>query len=137
MNFGRRNVVAGGLAIFVAAAGGMVLGFGMNAYFPHGFYELPLGRVLVKAGHTHGMPLALYNLLVGALIDRLALSDAWKKRGSLLAMLAYIMPIGLVARGLDEGAMTFAPVVMVGALCFLASAAVLIKGALATRTTAE
>jgi hypothetical protein len=50
-----------------------------------------------------------------------------------VGVLAFIMPLGLVLRGLDGGAMTFAPVVMAGALCFLASAAVLIKGALANR----
>jgi MFS family permease len=133
MNFGRRNIMIGGIAIFVAAAGGMALGFTMEKYFPLGFYAQPLSRVLLKAGHTHGMPFALYNLIYGSLIDRLALDDTWKKRGTLLAMLAFIMPVGLVLRGLNKGAMTFAPVVMVGAFCFLASAAVLIKGAADTK----
>jgi len=89
MNFGRQNIIVGGIAIFVAAAGGMVLGFTMDAYFPRGFYEMPLTRALMKAGHTHGMPFALYNLIFGSLIDRLALDDWWKKRGSPLAMLAF------------------------------------------------
>ncbi len=129
MNFGRQNITIGGIAIFIAAAGGMALGFTMEAFFPQGFYAQPLPRVLLKAGHTHGMPFALYNLIYGSLIDRLELNDTWKKRGSLLAMLAFIMPVGLVLRGLNNGAMTFAPVVMVGAVCFLASAGVLIKGA--------
>lgn len=129
MKFGRQNIIAGGVAIFIAAAGGMALGFTMEAYFPQGFYAQPLARVLLKAGHTHGMPLALYNLIVGSLLDRLTLGDPWKKRGSLLALLALIMPVGLVLRGLDNGAMTFAPVVMTGALCFLGSVAILIKGA--------
>ncbi|NTW59060.1 MAG: hypothetical protein HGA43_07830 [Nitrospirae bacterium] len=39
------------------------------------------------------------------------------------------MPAGLVLRGVTDGAMTFTPVVMIGALFFLSSAAVLIKGA--------
>jgi MFS family permease len=129
MTYGRPNVIIGGIAIFVAAAGGMVLGFTMDAYFPQGFYALPLTRVLMKAGHTHGMPFALYNLIYGSLIDRLTLDGKWKKRGSLLAMLAFIMPVGLFLRGAAGGTMALAPVVMVGALCFLASAAVLIRGA--------
>ena len=129
MNFGRRNIIIGGIAIFVAAAGGMALGLTMGAYFPRGFYEMPLARALMKAGHTHGMPFALYNLIYGSLIDRLTLDDTWKRRGSLLAMLAFIMPAGLVFRGAAGGTMALAPVVMVGAACFLASAAVLIKGA--------
>jgi len=133
VNFGRQNIIIGGIAIFVAAAGGMALGFTMDAYFPRGFYEMPLTRALMKAGHTHGMPFALYNLIFGSLIDRLALNDTWKKRGSQLAMLAFIMPVGLVLRGAAGGTMALAPVVMVGAACFLASAAVLIKGAVNMR----
>jgi hypothetical protein len=129
MNFGRHNIIIGGIAIFVAAAGGMALGFTMERYFPLGFYAQTLPRVLLKAGRTHGMPFALYNLLYGSLIDRMALNGTWKKRGSLLAMFTFIMPVGLVLWGLNHGAMTFAPVVMAGALCFLASVGVLIKGA--------
>ena len=129
MNFGRQNIIIGGIAIFVAAAGGMALGFTMDAYFPRGFYEMPLTRLLMKAGHTHGMPFGLYNLIFGSLIDRLALDDQWKKRGSQLAMLAFIMPVGLFLRGAAGGTMALAPVVMVGAVCFLSSVAVLIKGA--------
>jgi hypothetical protein len=41
----------------------------------------------------------------------------------------FFMPAGLVLRGVTNGAMTFAPVAMIGALFFLSSAAVLIKGA--------
>ena len=133
MIHGRRNIIAGGVAIFVAAFGGMALGFTMDAYFEKGFYAMPLTRLLVKAGHTHGMPFALYNILIGSLVDRLALSDAWKKRCSVAAILAFIMPLGLVLRGIDSGAMRFAPVVMTGALCFLASVGIVIKGALAEK----
>jgi len=133
MIHGRRNIIAGGVAIFVAAFGGMALGFNMDAYFEKGFYAMPLTRLLVKAGHTHGMPFALYNILIGSLVDRLALSDAWKKRCSVAAILAFIMPLGLVLRGIDSGAMRFAPVVMTGALCFLASVGIVIKGALAEK----
>lgn len=133
MNQGRRNIILGGVAIFLGAFGGMALGFTMDAYFDKGFYAMPLTRLLVKAGHTHGMPFALYNILIGSLVDRLALDDAWKRRCSLAAMLAFIMPLGLVLRGLDNGAMRFAPVVMIGALCFLASVGIMIKGALAAR----
>lgn len=41
------------------------------------------------------------------------------------------MPLGLLLRGLAGGSMTFAPVVMIGAICFIASAAIMIKGAIA------
>ena len=130
MQTGRWNIVVAGSFIFVFALLGFFLGFTMEPYFEKGFYAMPYARALLKGGHTHGMPLALYNLLVGVLLGRLVLSDQWKKWCSALAMLSFFMPLGLILRGLTNGAMTFAPVAMFGILCFLASAAILIKGAL-------
>ena len=75
INFGRQNIIVGGIVLFIAAFGGMALGFTMDEYFTRGFYALPQPRVLLKAGHTHGMPFALYNLIFGSLIDRLVLND--------------------------------------------------------------
>ncbi|MCG6538223.1 MAG: hypothetical protein L7F78_26780 [Syntrophales bacterium LBB04] len=130
MKADRLNIAAGGAVLIVSGLGAIALGFTMDPYFDKGFYAVPLWRYLLKAGHTHSMPLALYNLIVGAMVGRLALTDAWKKRCSMFALLSFIMPLGLVLRGLTGGAMTFAPVVMTGVLFFFASAAVLIKGAL-------
>lgn len=133
MKFGRLNIIAGGVAIFIAALGGFALGFSMESHFSQGFYALPYARALLKAGHSHGMPFALYNLVIGVMVDRLALDDKLKKRLSLLTVGALIMPVGLVLRGLTGGAMTFAPVVLVGAVCFLSSAGIMIKGAMAAK----
>ncbi|MFC1824237.1 hypothetical protein ACFL9T_16115 [Thermodesulfobacteriota bacterium] len=128
MNFGRRNIIAGGIVIFLGAIGGFALGFTLDPFFEKGFYALPMGRMLLKAGHTHGMPFALYNIIIGVLVDKLAITDKGKKACSIFTLLAFIMPVGLVLRGITDGAMTFAPVVLVGALCFLISAAIMIKG---------
>ena len=137
MKYGRLNVIAGGIVIFLAAIGGFVLGFSLDPFFEKGFYAIPLGRVLLKAGHTHGMPFAFYNIIIGVLIDKLALSDKWKKRCALFTVLSFIMPVGLVLRGLTDGAMTFAPVVLVGSIFFLTSAAIMIKGALQISSTSN
>lgn len=131
---GRLNIIVGGIVIVLGGLGGFLLGFTMDPYFAKGFYAIPLGRVLLKAGHTHGMPFALYNILIGSLIDRLALSAPWKKRCSIFTILAFIMPIGLLLRGITDGAMTFAPVVLIGALCFFISALIMVKGALPNKT---
>jgi hypothetical protein len=133
MKFGRLNIIAGGVVIFIAALGGFALGFSMESHFSQGFYALPYARALLKAGHSHGMPFALYNLIIGVMVDRLALDDKYKKWFSLLTLGAFIMPVGLVLRGLTGGAMTFAPVVLIGALCFLSSVGIMIKGALAAK----
>lgn len=129
MHYGRVNIIAGGAVIFLGALGGFALGFTMDPYFEKGFYAIPLTRVLIKAGHTHGMPFALYNILIGSLVDRLSLSAQWKKRCSRAAVLAFLMPIGLLARGLDNGAIRFAVLVSLGAVFFLASAGIMIRGA--------
>jgi hypothetical protein len=133
MKTGRLNIAVGGAVIIIAGLGGIALGFTMDRYFGNGFYAVPLWRYLLKAGHTHGMPLALYNIIIGAVVGGLALTDAWKKRCSFFALLSLLMPLGLVLRGLTGGALTFAPVVMIGVLFLFASAAILIKGALAKK----
>lgn len=133
MEQGRRNIIAGGIVIFIAAIGGFALGFTVENIFKDGFYAMTLPRFLIKAGHSHGMPMALYNLIIGVMVDRLALSEKGKKYLSMLALGAFIMPLGLLLRGLTGGSMAFAPVVLVGATCFIASAAVMIKGAIAGR----
>lgn len=130
MHFGRKNIIAGGIAIFLGAFGGFALGFSLDPYFEKGFYAVPLARFLLKAGHSHGMPFALYNLILGSMVDRLVISDNMKKWCSMLGILAFIMPIGLILRGVTEGSMTFAPVALLGAVFFLSSAALMIYGAL-------
>ncbi len=130
MSYWRLNVIVGGIAIFVAAIGGFGLGFSLDPFFPKGFYEIPLWRLLLRAGHTHGMPFALYNLIIGLLLGQLVLSDKWKRICSVCGALALIMPIGLVLRGVTGGAMTFAPVALIGAFFFLVSAAIVIAGAI-------
>ena len=133
MKFGRLNIITGGVVIFIAALGGFALGFSMESHFSQGFYALPYARALLKAGHSHGMPFALYNLIIGLMVDRLALDDKNKRWLSLLTVGALIMPVGLVLRGLAGGSEAFAPVVLIGSLCFLASAGIMLKGAMAAK----
>jgi len=134
MNAGRLNIIIGGIVLILAGLGGFALGATMDAYFDKGVYAIPLGRLLLKAGHTHGMPLALYNILIGSLVDRMALDARWKRGCSIAAVSSLLMPVGLILRGVMDGAMTFAPIVMIGALCLLISAAILVKGAIALKT---
>ena len=129
MKFGRVNIIVGATVVFLSTLGGFVLGFTMDPFFEKGFYAIPLTRVLLKAGHTHSMPFAFYNILIGSLVDHLPLTDPWKKRCSLFTVLTLIMPVGLILRGMTGGALTFAPIVLIGALFFMGSAAILIKGA--------
>jgi hypothetical protein len=137
MKFGRLNIIVGGIVIFLSTIGGFSLGFTMDHFFERGFYAIPLGRVLLKAGHTHSMPFAFYNIIIGSLVDRLSLNDKWKKRCSFFTILSLIMPIGLILRGITDGAMTFAPVVLIGAIFFVGSSAIMIKGVISNRQRNE
>lgn len=137
MKFGRLNIVVGGVVIFLSTIGGFFLGFTMSHFFEKGFYAIPLARVLLKAGHTHSMPFAFYNIIIGSLVDRLSLNDKWKKRCSLCTILSLIMPIGLLLRGMTDGAMTFAPVVLIGAIFFVGSSAIMMKGAISNSSKNE
>ncbi|MBI5195496.1 MAG: hypothetical protein HZA10_04145, partial [Nitrospirae bacterium] len=49
MEHDRRNIIAGGIVIFIAAIGGFALGFTVENIFKDGFYALTLPRMLVKA----------------------------------------------------------------------------------------
>jgi hypothetical protein len=134
MNSGRLNIIVGGIVLILAGLGGFALGSTMSSYFEKGVYLIPLGRLLLKAGHTHGMPLALYNILIGSLVDRLALSAKWKRGCSITAVGSLFLPVGLILRGTTDGAMTFAPVAMIGAFCLLISAAIMVKGAVSLKS---
>jgi hypothetical protein len=135
IKFGRLNIIVGSCAIFVAAIGGFALGKTLEGNFTLGVYAMTLPRLLLKAGHSHGMPFAFYNLIIGLLVDRLELDDKWKKYCSVLAVLALFMPIGLALRGAFNGSAAFEPIPMFGALCYLASAAIVLKGALAIKAS--
>lgn len=53
MEHGRRNIIAGGIVIIIAAIGGFALGFTVETIFKDGVYAMTLPRMLMKAGHSH------------------------------------------------------------------------------------
>ncbi|EMO25946.1 hypothetical protein LEP1GSC170_5139 [Leptospira interrogans serovar Bataviae str. HAI135] len=79
INYGKINVVAGFTAMLLAAMGGFALGatFEANA-IKDGQYVLNIVRFYLREGHSHGMPIAMYNMVVGLWIDKIALSDRTK-----------------------------------------------------------
>jgi len=130
MKFGRTNLIAGSVVIMIATLGGFALGGTLEPNFQDGFYKQSHDRVLMRAGHTHGMLFAYFNLIVGLLVDRLALTGKGKKLLSLLAIGALLVPAGVFTRGLLGGTEAVMPVVAAGALCYLGSAGLILKGAI-------
>ncbi len=70
MNYGKINIVAGSVGILLASIGGMMLGLTYNDLFKDGSYMIDLSRAFLKAAHTHGQPLAMYNLIFALLINQ-------------------------------------------------------------------
>ncbi len=128
MKTGKLNLIVGAVGLLVASLGGMALGMTFNDLFKEGHYQIELVRSFLKAGHTHGQPFAMYNLIFAILIGKVALSDRSKKIASWAAALAMLFPVGMVLRGVTDGAFTFSPVAMFGGVCLMVSAGFLVAG---------
>jgi hypothetical protein len=129
MRFGRLNIVVGAVMLLLGALGGLLLGATFDAQsVKDGVHVLPLARFFVREGHSHTMPFALLNLCIGLLVDRLALSDVWKRACSWLAVLAFVLPIGLEIRGLMGAPADFPPIPVLGVVGFIGAVALVAIG---------
>ena len=130
MRFGRVNVMAGALGLLVGAMGGLALGATFDTYaVQNGNHLLTLARFFLREGHSHTMPIALLNLCVGMLVDRLSLSDGLKRTCSVLAVVAFVLPLGLALKGAAGAAPDFPPVGLIGIVGFVCAVALLAIGA--------
>lgn len=128
MKYGKTNIVAGFIGLIIAIIGGMLLGLTFDQYaVKNSEHVLSIVRFYLREGHSHGMPIALYNLLIGLLIDKMVLSDRIKMMGSYLAILSFALPIFLAAKG-ASGAPTLPPVGMIGVIGMLGSTIIMLIG---------
>jgi hypothetical protein len=125
----RLNLLLGGMGIVLASLGGFALGMGHAHYFADGFYKIDLVRALLKDAHNHGQPFALFNLVVGLLLPHLALGERGKTWLSYLAAISFMLPVGLLSRGIAGGSMAFAPITFAGGIAFVAAACLIAVGA--------
>ena len=128
MTFGRLNLVVGAIGILLASLGGIMLGATYDSLFKDGHYAIDISRAYLKAGHTHGQPFAMYNLIFATLIGKVSLSDRSRKVASWSAALSMLLPIGMVLRGLTGGSMAFSPVAMIGGVGLVVSTGFLLAG---------
>ncbi|EKO14042.1 hypothetical protein [Leptospira kirschneri] len=131
INYGKINVVAGFTAMLLAALGGFALGatFEANAV-KDGQYVLNIVRFYLREGHSHGMPIAMYNMVVGLWIDKIALSDRTKSIASWAAVCGLLLPIGLAIKGAAGAPTNFPPVGIPGILGMFTSIILLLIGAI-------
>ena len=133
MNFYKRNVIAAAILFLVSAFIGMSIGMNFDLRFPaeyDGYYMITKGNAMIRAAHTHGMPFALYNLILAFIIPMLGLSDKMKNLTSWFGILMIIMPFALFVRGSIYPATTFDLVGFVGATFFLLTSAFVLIGAI-------
>jgi len=138
MNFYKRNAIAAGLLLLVSAFLGMYFGMNFNLRFPEEFndhYMISHGDAMMRAAHTHGMPFALYNLLLAFVIPYLGLSDKMKSLMSWSGILMIIMPFALFMRGVIYPATAFDFVGFIGATFFVLTSVLLVIGAYKAKIT--
>lgn len=128
MALGRRNIKFGLFLLIMAGLFAFYLGFSIPSHMSEGVYEMNMGRVTLRAGHTHGMLIGLVNIVLGTLLLTLPVKQRSEKAASWLAISSVLLPIGLILRGLTNGAMTFAPVAMLGSAGLLGAFVVLLLG---------
>jgi hypothetical protein len=123
---GRFNIILGLLVLVAAGVAGLALGQTLEPYYANGYGQITLWRYLTKAGHTHGMPFGIINIVFGILIGRAACSEALKRAGAILTALALALPVGVALRGLTAGAAYARPIAMIGGMALMAACFVMI-----------
>jgi hypothetical protein len=128
MKFGRVNIYLGLMTLIAASIGGFALGKSLDPYYAHGYGQIPLWRYLIKAGHTHGMPFGLINIIFGMLISSLNCSSGIRRAASILTATALLLPVGVCLRGFTEGAKFCEILAMLGGFSLIVACILLIVG---------
>lgn len=126
---GRLNILFGTIAMLAAAMGGMALGATFDQHAVRdGDHVLTLVRFYLREGHSHGMPLAMLNMVIGLIIDQWFSSEKLKKICSYSAMLSLVLPIGLASKGAAGAAANFPPFGMIGVIALFVTLICLLLG---------
>ena len=129
MKFGKINLIAGAVGLLLGGLGGMLLGGTFDAQSTKdGYHMLELARFYIREGHSHSMPMALYNLIFSLIVDKLSLSNRNKMIASILAVSSFFLPLGLLGKGLAGADPSFPPIGIIGILGFIASIIFILVG---------
>lgn len=132
---GRINIYFGLVLLMASAFIGFALGQSLEPYFESGYAQIPLWRYLTKAGHTHGMPFGLINIVFGLLLAKASFGDGLKKAIAVLVMLAACLPLGVGLRGVTQGASFAEIIAMVGGFSFLGACGATLAGLAREKST--
>ena len=131
MNIYKRNAIAAALLFLVSAGIGMSFGMNFDIRFPaeyDGYYMIKKGEAMMRAAHTHGMPFALYNLILALVIPFLGFSDKMKNLTSWFGIIMIIMPVALFMRGMVYPETYLDMIGFVGAFFFVLTSVFLLIG---------
>lgn len=134
MELGKRNIKVGLAFLVMAGFFAFYLGLTIPAHLSGGIYEMDMARITLRAGHTHGMLIGICNVVIGLLLMNYNGSVKMGKGISWLGIASGLLPVGLILRGLTNGAMTFAPVAMLGGVGLLGAFILLLFGYLTVET---
>lgn len=127
----RINFVIGSGGIILAVVAALALGI---TFEKHGtqqdLYLFTTARFFLRFSHTHGMPLSLYNLIVGLALVRLPLSLREARIAAWGAASTWVVPLVMTLKGAAGAPPDFPHVEIVGIVGMVASAIVLLRGGL-------
>lgn len=128
------NIRFGFTALFITACvGGMALGGTFNDYsIQEGNHLLGLARFYLREGHSHGNFMAIFNILVGLVLNNLNLRERAKKWASYSAMAAILLPVGLFVKGAMGAADNAPPIGIVGIIGVSVALIIIIIGSFRT-----
>lgn len=130
-------VGCGGLILAVVAA--LALGITFEEHGNRdGLYLFSVIRFFLRFSHTHGMPLSLYNLIIGLALLWLPLTRRQAYIAAWGAAVTWLVPLVLTVKGALGAPPNFPHVEIIGIFGMVASAVIVLKGALAlTRAEAD
>ncbi|MGH1342959.1 MAG: hypothetical protein ACRBN8_15460 [Nannocystales bacterium] len=129
-NAARLNFFIGAGGMIAAVVAALALGITFETYGQHdGNYVFSVVRFFLRFAHTHGMPLSLYNLIVGLALLQLTLSKREARAASWGAALTWTVPLVMTAKGAAGAPEGFPHVEIIGIVGLVVSAVVLLRGA--------
>ncbi|MBX7059907.1 MAG: hypothetical protein K1X75_17735 [Leptospirales bacterium] len=128
---GKKNLIAGIVAMLLAMFGGLALAFTFDAFAVRGNdHVLSLVRFYLREGHSHGMPLAIFNMLIALWVDRVELSRTLKQVVSWSAICSLILPLALAMKGAAGAPSDFPPLGLPGVLGLALALSLMLAGAI-------
>ena len=124
------------LALIVGSSGmiaGVVAALALGITFEeHGtrdeLYLFTVVRFFLRFSHTHGMPLSLYNLIVGLALLSLPLSTNQARWAAWGAALTWTVPLVMTVKGALGAPPGFPHVEIIGIVGLVVSAVILARG---------